>query len=318
MARAATLRAQDTGTEDVGDLWRDFKNDGCPVARDRLILHYMHLASYVAGCVRAGVPRTVTRDDLVSSGVVGLIVALERFDLTRSVKFETYATRRIRGAMQDEMRALDWVPRSVREKATAFEHATEKLQFVLGRNPSAKELAAELKIDVEDLFALRAAMAKTQVMLEAAMTMGDAEDGDRAPILDSVADADADQPSAELEGAEIRQALIGAIDALGERERTMIWLYYFEEYTLARIGRIWGVSESRVAQIHAKALRELRHVEPILACGESFGWTLPAAADKEPASEVGELEAIRIARRRNRTNRTRRTAGSGGSVRRSA
>jgi RNA polymerase sigma factor FliA len=303
-ARAAFADRDATHPEEIKRLWHAFKKDGCSAARERLILHYMHLAGYVAGLARGGVPRSVQRDDLVSSGVVGLIEAVERFDLSRDVKFETYATSRIRGAMLDEMRALDWVPRSVRTKATALERAIEKLRSHLLRHPTPNELAFELGMDIEDLYRLLGTTARMQIILETAMGVA-GPDGEYAGGLEAVPDTDPDQPGVSQQAQETRRALLEAVEALGDRERTMIWLYYFEGYTLSRIGKIWGVSESRVAQIHSKALRELRGAEVVVADGESLGWTMKAGrTNGSKSAEVGELEAIRIARRRDRRRQT--------------
>jgi RNA polymerase sigma factor for flagellar operon FliA len=243
---------------EIERLWRSFKADGSPGARERLILQYAPLVKFVAGRVRSGLPPSVEHADLVSYGMLGLIDAVERFDLGREVKFETYAITRIRGAMLDELRALDWVPRSVRARARELERAMAKLQGELRRDPTEEELASELEIGVGDLRdRLSSTAAASIVALEEMLTVG-AGEGERVSILDSLPDIHVEQPGAALEADETREALLGSIKSLDEREQLVIGLYYFEGFTLSRIGDILGVTESRVSQIHSKALLSLR------------------------------------------------------------
>jgi RNA polymerase sigma factor for flagellar operon FliA len=248
----------DAQTDEIERLWRSFKADGSPDSRERLILHYSPLVKFVAGRVRSGLPPSVEHADLVSYGVLGLIESIERFDLEREVKFETYAVTRIRGAMLDELRALDWVPRSVRARARELERAMGKLQARLRRDPTEEELAGELDIEVDDLRdRLGSTVAMSIVALEEMLTVG-GEEGERVSILDSLPDVEVEQPGAAIEAEETREALLGSIKILGEREQLVIGLYYFEGFTLSRIGDILGVTESRVSQIHSKALLSLR------------------------------------------------------------
>jgi RNA polymerase sigma factor for flagellar operon FliA len=243
---------------EIARLWVSFKTDASADARERLILHYSPLVKFVAGRVGAGLPPSVEQADLVSYGVLGLIEAVERFDLDREVKFETYAIPRIRGAMLDELRALDWVPRSVRAKARELERAMSKLQSDLRRDPSEEELAGELGIDVGDLRGrLDATASMSVVAIEELLTVG-GEDGDSVSLLDTLPDVRVEQPGSAIEAEETRRALLESIKSLGEREHMVIALYYFEGFTLARIGEVLGVTESRVSQIHSKALLSLR------------------------------------------------------------
>jgi RNA polymerase sigma factor for flagellar operon FliA len=239
-------------------LWLAFKNEGSLDARERLILNYSPLVKFVAGRVGAGLPPSVDHADLVSYGVLGLIESVERFDLSRDVKFETYAIPRIRGAMLDELRVLDWVPRSVRAKARELERAMSKLQSELRRDPTEEELAAEVGCDVDDLRdRLDATESMSIVALEELLTVG-SDDGDSISLLDTLPDPSAEQPGSAIEAAETKLALLEAIKAMAEREHMVIALYYFEGFTLSRIGEVLGVTESRVSQIHSKALLGLR------------------------------------------------------------
>ena len=243
---------------EITRLWLAYKNEQSDDARERLILHYSPLVKFVAGRVGAGLPPSVEQADLVSYGFLGLIEATERFDLERDVKFETYAIPRIRGAMLDELRALDWVPRSVRSKARELERAMGKLQSDLRRDPSEEELAGELGIEVGDLRdRLDATASMSIVALEELLTVG-GDDGDYVSLLDTLSDASVEQPGSAMEAEETRKALLDAIQSLGEREHLVIALYYFEGFTLSRIGEVLSVTESRVSQIHSKALLGLR------------------------------------------------------------
>ncbi len=245
--------------EELADIWeRFFKNPRDQDARERLILNYAPLVKFVAGRVRAALPPSVDQADLVSYGMLGLIEAIERFDRKREVKFETFAIPRIRGSMLDELRALDWVPRSVRAKGRELAQAMTKLQSTLRRDPTEEELAAELNVALDEIRdRLDASAAMSIVALEDITTVG-SEEGDRVSLLDTLADLGAEQPGEAIEAEETRRALIESIESLVDRERKVIVLYYFEGFTLARIGDILGVTESRVSQIHSKAVLALR------------------------------------------------------------
>jgi RNA polymerase sigma factor for flagellar operon FliA len=276
--------------DDVATLWRVFKKTGSAETRERLILHYTPLVRFVASRVGAGVPGSVEHADLVSYGTIGLIEAVDRFDPARNIKFETYAVTRIRGAMLDEMRALDWVPRSVRARFRRLETAKSKLRADLLREPTHRELADELGCETRDL---RRAAAVSLVTLEEMVALGGGEDGDHVTVLDTIEDDTAADPGARVEFEETRRALVEALAALEEREQTMISQYYFAERTLAHIGRAFGVTESRVSQIHSKALRSLRTSEGVRDCAEAYGWT----TDVQDAfdARIASLPARRIA-----------------------
>lgn len=258
------------GGDEIARLWAEYKDTGSADARERLILQYAPLVKFVAGRVGAGLPPSVDHNDLVSYGVLGLIECIERFDPGRDIKFETYAVPRIRGSMLDELRALDWVPRSVRSKARQMERAMTKLQSELRRDPTDEELASELDIEVDELQQRFSDTASLSIVaLEELLTVG--QEGEHVSLLDTLPDLATEPPGTALESAEARAALLEAIQGLGERERMVIALYYFDGFTLSRIGDVLGVTESRVSQIHSKALLALRTrmAEPVARGGSA-------------------------------------------------
>jgi RNA polymerase sigma factor FliA len=242
---------------DLQELWVEFKKTAAPEVRERLILHYAPLVKYVAGRVATGLPATVEQADLVSYGMFGLIDALEKFDLERAIKFETYAIPRIKGAIIDELRAMDWVPRSVRFKAREIEKAYADVEARLKRAPTEKEIAEHLGVSRSELHDMVSQISFVSVMaLDEVVATGE-DRGDGITLLDTLADGGLD-PGAGLEGQETRGMLAAAINSLSEREKIVVTLYYFEGMTLAEIGEILGVTESRVCQIHTKAVHQLR------------------------------------------------------------
>jgi RNA polymerase sigma factor FliA len=244
---------------ELGRLWEEFREKGSPPARERLILHYAPLVKYVAGRLGAGLPQTVEQADLISNGMFGLMDALDKFDPERQVKFETYAIPRIRGAILDELRAMDWVPRSIRFKAREVEKAHTDLEAKLKRAPTDAEVAEHLGISMEELHEVVTQISFVSVMaLEETVGGGDDKGGEPRSLLDTLADAASRDPSSELEGQEMRSLLSHAIGSLSEREKVVVTLYYFEGLTLSEIGEILGVTESRVCQIHTKAVGGLR------------------------------------------------------------
>jgi RNA polymerase sigma factor for flagellar operon FliA len=239
-------------------LWRAYKGTGDERLREQLILHYSPLVKYVAGRVSVGLPPNVEQADFVSSGVFGLIDAIEKFEPERSIKFETYAITRIRGAMIDELRAMDWIPRSVRQKGRAVERAYATLEASLRRSPSESEVAAEMGISLEELHGVFSQLSFTSVVaLEELLHVG-GEGGDRLSLMDTLEDTAADNPVEVAEDRELRRLLARAVNTLPEREKTVVTLYYYEGLTLAEIGQVLGVTESRVSQIHTKSVLQLR------------------------------------------------------------
>jgi RNA polymerase sigma factor FliA len=242
----------------IDALWREFKTTKEPAARERLILHYSPLVKFVAGRVSVGLPQNIEQADLVSYGIFGLIDAIEKFDHTRAIKFETYAISRIRGAIIDELRAIDWIPRSVRSKARAVEQAIRKLEHELQRAPTDGELSAELGVSVDDLQGMLNQINLVSVVaLDELLSPGDK--GDKVSLVETLEDTDAPDPVGMFEGEETRQMLAKSVQFLPERERLVITLYYYEGLTLAEIGNVLGVTESRVCQMHTKAVLELRN-----------------------------------------------------------
>jgi RNA polymerase sigma factor for flagellar operon FliA len=243
--------------DELARLWIEYKETGSGDSRERLILHYAPLVKYVASRVATGLPASVDQADLVSYGMFGLIDALEKFDLGRQIKFETYAIPRIKGAIIDELRAMDWVPRSIRFKAREIEKAYTDLEAQFKRAPTEQEVAERLGITVRELHDVVSQISFVSVLaLDELLSVG-RDRGEQVSLLDSLADKGTD-PSSGLEGQETRALLSTAINALSEREKIVVTLYYFEGLTLAEIGDILGVTESRVCQIHTKAVNGLR------------------------------------------------------------
>ena len=223
-----------------------------------MVVAYSPLVKYVAGRMGSGLPAHVEEADLISYGLGGLISAIERFDLSREIKFETYAITRIRGAIIDELRALDWVPRSVRARAREFERANMKLEARYQRAPTDEEMASELAITVtEFLDALVQISNSTIVALDELWNVSDSS-GDKVSLLDTLPDRRALDPQVVVDQNEVRDRIADAIAALPEREKLVVALYYYENLTLREIGEVLGVTESRVSQLHTKAVLRLR------------------------------------------------------------
>ena len=214
---------------------------------------------YVAGRVSVGLPQNIEQADLVSYGIFGLIDAIEKFDPGRDIKFETYAISRIRGAIIDELRAIDWIPRSVRSKAREVERAIGKLENDLRRPPTDGELADELGISIDDLQDMLNQINLVSVVALDELLSPGGEKGEKVSLVDTLEDEDAPDPVMTFESEETRQILAKSVNILPERERLVITLYYYEGLTLAGIGSVLGVTESRVCQMHTKAVLELRN-----------------------------------------------------------
>jgi RNA polymerase sigma factor for flagellar operon FliA len=236
---------------DIDHWWQRWLESGDAIARDRLIVHYSPLVKFVAGRVGAGLPNSVDPGDLVSAGVFGLIDAVERFDSSRGVKFETFAVPRIRGAVFDGLRSLDWVPRSVRSRAREVEGAFTELESRHGRAPTDAELASQLKLSAPEFQKWLNSIASTTVgPLDRALVAG----AEPRPLSGDVPET----PASIVEDGEVRRLVHGEVRRLPDREKTVLSLYYDEGLTLAEIGGVLGVTESRVSQIHTKAVLHLR------------------------------------------------------------
>jgi len=240
----------------ISKLWADYKTTASRAARDRLIVHYSPLVKYVAGRVSVGLPQNIEQADLVSYGIFGLIDAIDKFDTDRNIKFETYAIARIKGAIIDELRSIDWVPRSVRAKARAVEKAYSALESSLHRTPSDAEVAEQMQISVTELQAIFNQVSFVGLVALDEMLSG-GERGESATLGDTLPDR-GEGPVAAFEMEEMKQILASAINRLGDREKIVLTLYYYEGLTLADIGDVLGVTESRVCQIHTKAVLQLR------------------------------------------------------------
>ena len=242
---------------DLPALWARYKQDEDLDARDQLILNYSPLVKYVAGRLASSLPQTVETADLISYGIFGLIDAIEKYDPGRAIKFETYAIARIKGAIIDELRAMDWVPRSVRSRAREIEHAYVALENELKRVPTDAEVADRMGVTDKEYADILSRLSYTSVVSFEEMWVGnDREDGQSA--LGTIKDEAAEDPVAVFETAEIKEILAEAIERLPEREKTVIALYYYEGLTLKEIGQVLGVTESRVSQLHTKAVLRLR------------------------------------------------------------
>jgi RNA polymerase sigma factor FliA len=250
----------ETGVKEVElrDLWRRYKDENDQAARERLVVAYSPMVKFVAGRLGAGLPSHVDDADLISYGLLGLIGAIERFEPERGIKFETFAMTRIRGAIIDELRSLDWVPRSVRSRAREIEAAQSKLEHELQRAPTEAELAAKLNMTEEELQSALLEIANSSVYaLDELWTVSDSS-GDQVSLLDTIADEGAADPQEALDSSEIKDLLTEAIGSLPEREQLVVALYYYENLTLREIGEVLGVTESRVSQLHTKAVMRLK------------------------------------------------------------
>ncbi len=256
---AAKERTATAVSDELARLWEGYKSTGSAKAREDLILHYSPLVKYVASRVATGLPATVEQADLVSYGMFGLIDALDKFDLSRKIKFETYAIPRIRGAIIDELRSLDWVPRSVRFKAREVEKAYAAVEARERRAPTDREIAQQMGMSLTELHDTVTQISFVSVMALDEMVSSGRERGESMSLLDTLADMSATDPVSGLEGNEMRALLSAAINGLAEREKLVVILYYFEGLTLAEIGEVLGVTESRICQIHTKAVGLLRN-----------------------------------------------------------
>jgi RNA polymerase sigma factor for flagellar operon FliA len=244
--------------EDTAELWRRYRRTRDQALRDRLILSYAPLVKYVAGRLGSGLPAHVDEGDLVSYGLLGLIAAIERYDPDRDVKFETYAIARIKGSILDELRALDWVPRSVRSRAREIERAMSELEAKLGRAPSDEEIAGKVGISTDELEESLTDIARSSIAALDELWTISGSGGDQIALIDTIEDTSGPEPQSAFAQTEMREAIAEAIARLPEREKLVITLYYYEDLTLREIGEVLGVTESRVSQLHTKAILRLK------------------------------------------------------------
>jgi RNA polymerase sigma factor for flagellar operon FliA len=241
--------------EEDQNLWKQYKTNHDQRVKDALIMKYASFVKYVAGRIAVNLPSNVEFDDLCSYGILGLIDAIDKYNPDRNVKFKTYAKTRIRGAIFDELRVLDWTPRSIRQKARKLEKAYAKLEGKLGRDAKDEEIAEYLNIDISELHKLFDETKKSLLLSLDEIFYDDEEGSSR---FDFIEDQKSDNPQQKIEESEAKQILADAISKLSDRERMVITLYYYEELTSKEIGKILGVSDSRVSQLHTKAILRLR------------------------------------------------------------
>jgi|LFRM01.1.fsa_nt_gb RNA polymerase sigma factor for flagellar operon FliA len=236
------------------ELWKKYKETGDPAIKEQLILEYADLIKYVAGRLSIYFGSNVEYDDLVGYGVFGLIDAIEKFDIEKKVKFETYASLRIRGAIIDSIRDLDWAPRSLRKKGKELERAYFEVENRLGHSASDQEVADHMGITTDELNKLL-----QEVNMSQMISLEDYLDQNHEAGLDGLTmERDATRPEQRMEVVELRETLADAIEKLPEKERMVVTLYYYEELTLKEISHIMKVSESRISQLHTKAIMRMR------------------------------------------------------------
>ncbi len=239
------------------ELWCLYHNKRDPGIRDFFVKQYAPLVKYVAGKVAMGMPNNVEFDDLVGFGVFGLFDAIEKFDPGKHVKFKTYAVTRIRGAIFDELRSIDWVPRSVRQKSREVEDTVRTLEASLGRAATDEEIAVSMRMDVKDFHQLMLKISGTSILsLNEVWYTG--EDNDKISIVESIESPSSLNPDTIVEKEEIKRVIIEAIHELPEKEKKVLILYYYEDLTLKEIGEVLAVTESRISQLHTKAIMRLR------------------------------------------------------------
>jgi len=239
------------------DLWRAYKKKRETKIRDFFVKQYAPLVKYVAGKVAIGMPNNVEFDDLVGFGVFGLFDAIEKFDPDKHVKFKTYAVTRIRGAIFDELRTIDWVPRSVRQKTREVEETIRKLEASLGRAASDGEIAKSMRMNLKDFHNLMLKISGTSVLsLNEVWYSG--EENDKMSIVESIESPSSLNPDSIVEKEEVKRIIVEAINELPEKEKKVLVLYYYEDLTLKEIGEVLEVTESRISQLHTKAILRLR------------------------------------------------------------
>ena len=234
-------------------LWQNYIKTHSADIREQLILEYAQLVKLVAGRLSMYLGYNVEYDDLVGYGIFGLIDAIEKFDYGKNVKFETYASLRIRGAILDQIRKMDWIPRSLRQKQKKIDAAMTKIETQLGRPATDEELAAELEITVDELFNWQG-----QTKMSNLISLDEYTEEDSEANMEAVGNAHFDCPEEAVEKEELKKMIVDAMELLTEKERNVVALYYYEEMTLKEISIILEVSESRVSQLHTKALNKMR------------------------------------------------------------
>ena len=235
-------------------LWDEYKKNKSPDIREKLIMEYANLVNLVAGRMGMYLGYTVEYDDLVGYGIFGLIDAIDKFDLTKNVKFETYASLRIRGSILDQIRKMDWVPRTLRQRQKQIDTATAKIEADAGRPATDAEIAKELNIPEEEYTGW-----KSEIQLSNMLSLDDYLEQSGDSQIEPGGSQRFEQPEKAVEKEELKQMLVEAMKTLTEKECSVITLYYYEDLTLKEISRILEVSESRVSQLHSKALQKMKN-----------------------------------------------------------
>lgn len=234
-------------------LWQAYLKAPTPELREQLIIEYSQLVKLVAGRLSMYLGYNVEYEDLVSYGIFGLIDAIDKFDADKNVKFETYASLRIRGSILDQIRKMDWIPRTVRQRQRKMDDAIKQIEMRTGRAASDDEIAKELNLTGEELASWQSQMKVTNVI-----SLNEFEENGPEPVADPHGHAHFAQPEAVVEEAELKEVLRDSLSVLTEKERTVIEFYYYEELTLKEISKVLEVSESRVSQLHTKALQKMK------------------------------------------------------------
>ena len=240
-------------TADKEKLWDAYRQKKTQETREQLIIEYAQLVKLVAGRLSMYLGHNVEYDDLVSYGIFGLIDAIDKFDLEKNVKFETYASLRIRGAILDQIRKMDWIPRSVRQRQRKIDEAMKQIEMRTGKTASDEELAKQLGLTDEELCSWQ-----TQLKVTNVVSLNEFEENGPEPMIDSAHPVRFSQPEEVVEEAELKEKLAESLELLTEKERRVIELYYYEDMTLKEISKILEVSESRISQLHTKALNKMR------------------------------------------------------------
>lgn len=235
------------------ELWEEYEKNKSPQVREKIIIEYAPLVKLVAGRLSMYLGYNVEYDDLVGYGIFGLIDAIDKFDFDKAVKFETYASLRIRGAILDQIRKMDWIPRTVRQKQKKIDQAMRELELVTGTAPTDEQLAEALEISVDELNEWQShAKVNNLVSLNEYIEQGSEIE------MKPVQNCHFEQPEKVVEQEELKVILAKSLDSLTEKERKVVVLYYYEDLTLKEISKVLEVSESRVSQLHTKALQKLK------------------------------------------------------------
>ena len=251
------IKEQDPHDIEIQKLWKEYKKNGSNEIKDKLIINYAPIVKYVAGRVSINLPSNIDMSDLISYGMFGLIDAIDKFDMKREIKFETYSITRIKGAIVDELRSLDWVPRSVRHLGRELEKCYQEFQNKNRRAPSEKELAEVMDLPIEKLHELFNKLSNSSVLALEEMKIFDGS-SDGLPLMNIVQNKKGEDPSEMFDSRELRKTLSETIKKLPEREKIIVTLYYYEGLTLKEIGEVLGITESRVSQLRTKATISLK------------------------------------------------------------